>query len=261
MSDLINTVNSINVHVPGIFITIDEYNKLLEKIGLLEKEKSQLEIRKNCIQQQFDELSLSTQKYIQEINILKEEKALLEKNILELNERINNLENNKIKDNERINSLEKQVSELIKEKYDNDSMLKKSQCIYLYKNKLKNKIFINLDDDDIQKWDLFDILNNKYDDNMESEECKRRDDIVNHLNNKYKKYEYYNKRLKKTMKGIDIFHSYIKNISKERNSFAHPNITNEELIKLKNDFITNMNEKDKIKEKQIINDIFEVLLN
>lgn len=266
MSDLINIVNlQHSTHVPVIVISIEEHNKLLEKIALLEKEKSQLEIKKNRIQEQFENLSLSIEKYIQEINILKEEKELLEKTIVELNERLQCLENDKIQNNKRINDLELQVSQLIKEKNKNDIMLKRSQCITLYKDKIKNKIFVDLDKDDdkeIQKWDLFSILHGDYNERMTPKELERKDNIISSINAKYKKYEYHNKRLNKDMKGIDFFHNYIKNISKERNTFAHPDISKEELIELKQDFINNATTKnEKINEQLFINDIFEVLLD
>ena len=251
-------------------ISVDKLQELLDKIALLEKEKNNIEIKKNIIETQYNELSLSVQKYIATIQQLREDKIILQQTIDELNQRITELETTNQALNGRIYNLENtnqtlnnRIFALENERTEKNKMLKRSECIYNYKKSIKNHIFNNNVDYDVKQWDLFDILFGKYDENMEDDEKNRRDIFISSINSKYKSNNVNPKRIVKNS-GLKVFQRYLKDITDIRIPVAHPNIPKTEYVELKQDFLDYCNTKwsdDYSINATFTDDIFSVLIN
>jgi hypothetical protein len=226
----------------GVSMTLiptDEYNEVIKSL-------KNMEIRKNLLEKNYAELLLSVETHVEEIRLLKEEKLLLEKTIKELTDKLQKLiDNNEllINDNKIIKEenaiLKKQVYDLTEdikvfktERDENKKLLKLSQCIYNYKEFQKQKI--TKKNYKFQRCDLFDILNGKYDDDLDDSQLSIKDKMNDKINNLFA-----NNRKKNN--GIQIFKDLIKSITIERNTLSHPVISNDELTEIKKEFLYTSN--------------------
>jgi len=100
-----------------------------------------------------------------------------------------------------------------------ESMKAKLQCIDLYERKIKRQIFIDLDDE-LEDWDLFDILNGKHDKDMTDEEIGRKDGIASSLDLKFRKHECYNKRQPTQVSRVAVFDNFIESMKVSRDDFG-----------------------------------------
>jgi chromosome segregation ATPase len=177
-------------------ISVNDYNNLINEIKKFEKEKNNIEIKKNILDKECHELKLSIQEHLDNIRILNEEKAILQSMINVLQEKVNfleceNKELHKRLDNleDKNNALEKNMLELSKEKMQKDNLIKFSQCIYNYKKSIMKFIFKeNYEvDKDLQTLELHDVLldkENQFD--LTDEELERKTEIYIKINNSYK---------------------------------------------------------------------------
>lgn len=225
-----------NQDIPMVVITSKEYRELKDK-----------EIRKNIIEQKYAEMLLNTEKYVEEIKILKEEKKILEDTICELREQVKRL----IADNEKLqNSIQDLKSRVVKlelEKENKDRLLKISECVYQYKKVIKSKI---TNSKQFNRFDLFEILDGKYDSHLND----------NEINSKKLLLENYNKLYDL---GVATLQNALKDITNERNFNSHPKIRKNELDDLKIAFIAYCNEQwegDQLNDI-LATDIFECLKN
>jgi chromosome segregation ATPase len=237
-------MNSIGVTAESSVLITDSQNNPMSIITTKEyKELKDKEIRKNILEQKYAEMLLNVEKYVEEIRILKEEKELLEKTIFQLKIQIQELTDKNL-------DLQKRLCYLEEESENNNKLLKISQCIYNYKEQLKNKI--TQQEQELSRYDLFDILlNEDFDDQLSNEQLIVKKEINNKLNHLYGG--------KRKINGTRNLKRLLSQITYERNIQSHPVIIETEKTQIKKDFLEYCNKRwhnDSINEI-LANDIFQ----
>jgi hypothetical protein len=239
--------NESNINIETIINYNNEPMSLIAQKEYIELRN--IKIQKGFIDKQYAELLLSVHSYTEEIRILKEEKLLLEKTIENLTKRIQCLEdeNQSVKDG---------IKTLMDEKEQKNKLIKMSQCIYNYKENIKNKIINNNSDLTklLKRFDLFDILNGDFDHLLlKYQDLTIKDEIIQNMDNLYGSGN---------NDGHKILKNYFRDLTIERNNNSHPKITKEESVEIKQFFINYCNDKwenDPVNET-IANDIFSIFL-
>jgi chromosome segregation ATPase len=90
-------------------ISVNDYNNLINEIKKFEKEKNNIEIKKNILDKECHELKLSIQEHLDNIRILNEEKAILQSMINVLQEKVNFLECENKELHKRLDNLEEKI--------------------------------------------------------------------------------------------------------------------------------------------------------
>ena len=177
---------------------------LLSHIANLEKEKSNLEFKLKLCEKNYNELKITADGYMETIHVLREEKQLL----IEKNQYLEN----------RLVELTNEFNELKRKNEETNKVLKLGQCIYDYKQKLKMQIGTGLN----ERWDIFDILNGEYDNQLNPTEISAKMNIIAHIIN--------------THGTVKAFKRALKDLTLNRLTLAHPDISAEYLT-LQTDFL------------------------
>lgn len=192
-----NNLLSVTLPLPSNNIII----VLSSELEICQKKLKDVETRKKLLEEEHARTLLAIQTHINAENILREENE-------KFKEKINLLQ----KENDE---LKERVSRLEKKELNETNLLKISQCIFNYKEKVWTLIFKNeykRQQRIFGKDNLRDILQGKYDDKLTKEQVFNKDKIVYQITKKYE---------------IDYFFHSLNDINSSRNTMSHPKIESE----------------------------------
>lgn len=226
-----NNLLQVNLPLPINNIIIS----LSSELENCQKKLKDIETRKKILEEEHARTLLAIQTHINAENILREENE-------KLKEKLNLLQ----KENDE---LKERVTRLEQKEIDETNLLKISQCIFNYKEKLW--IFIFKHEAKKQqriygKDNLRDILQGNYDHKLTTEQLHNKNEIVKQITKNYE---------------IEYFFNSLNDINSSRNTMSHPKIESEYeyLQPMFLEYCNNLWESDK-KENIIFTDFIFSLL-
>ena len=200
----------------------------------------------NTLRTEHNTLNLTIEGYLNTIKKNQEYITIITNEINELNDAII-IEIDTLKCQN--DNLKCQNEILKKENENNNKILYISQFIFNYKNILKKFIFNNQNNYRINRYDIFDILEDNTNLILSIDENINKQKIINHLKVKYD--------------SIYIFKNYLKEINYQRNIFCNDSIIFQDYTTIKQYFFEycELQWKDDPLNNIIANDIYNTVLS